>query len=108
MIQFAVLPDSIHTVIGSPVLNWPWRLEEIARFIPLLSVLSVQLTGGALIAAALTGNRMAAAPVWWLVSSALLLPIQYWVIVTQAATDNLTELLAESASVGSFLLAYDD
>jgi hypothetical protein len=104
MIQFAVLPDSIHTVIGSPVLNWPWRTEDIARFVPLLSVLSVQLTGGALLAAAITGSRLAVAPRWWFGSAALLLPIQYWVIVTQAATDNLTELMAGHASYGAFAL----
>lgn len=104
MIQFAVLPDSIHTVIGSPELSWPLRLEDIARFVPLISVLFVFLTGGALIAAAMTGSRMAAAPVWWLLSAAVLLPIQYWVVVTQAATDNLVELMADSASFGSFML----
>ena len=103
MIRYAVLPESIHNVIGYPVLNWPWQAEYIARFVPFLSVLSVQLTGGALLAAAITGKRTAAAPVWWLVSAALLFPIQYWVVVTWAATDNLTELMAGGASVGAFL-----
>lgn len=103
MVQFAVLPDSIHTVIGSPVLNWPMPLEDIARFVPLTSVVFVSLTGGALVAAAITGSRMAAAPIWWLLSAAVLLPIQYWSIVTQAATDNLVELMADSAGFGSFL-----
>ena len=104
IIQFAVLPNPIHAVIGSPVLNWPGRLEDIARLVPLLSVFAMQLTGGALIVAALTGSRMAMAPIWWLISAFLLWPLQYWVIVTQAATDNLTELIADSASFGAFLL----
>lgn len=104
MLQFAVLPESIHDVIGSPVLHWPWQMEYIARFLPLLSVLSVQLTGGALLVAAVTGNRIAAAPLWWIVSAAALFPIQYWVIVTQAGTDNLTELMAGNASIGACLL----
>ena len=103
ILQFAVLPESIHDVIGSPVLHWPWQTEYIARFVPLLSVLSVQLTGGALIAAAVTGSRMATAPLWWIVSATVLFPIQYWVIVSQAATDNLTELMAANASVGACL-----
>ena len=30
-------------------------------------------------------------------------PIQYWVVVTWAATDNLTELMAGGASLGAFL-----
>ena len=104
IVQFAVLPESIHDVIGSPVLHWPWQTEYISRFVPLLSVLFVQLTGGALIAAAVTGSRMAMAPLWWIVSATVLFPIQYWVIVTWAATDNLTELMAANASVGAFLL----
>lgn len=104
LLQFAVLPESIHDVIGSPVLNWPWQMEYIARFVPLLSVLAVQLTGGALIAFALTGRRAPVAAIWWLATAILLLPLQYWVIVSQAATDNLTELIANNASVGACLL----
>ena len=104
IVQFAVLPNSIHAVIGSPVLNWLGRLEEIARLVPLLSVFALQLTGGALIAAAITGSRMAMAPIWWLICGFVLWPLQYWVIVTQAATDNLTELMADSASFGAFML----
>ena len=37
------------------------------------------------------------APIWWLISAFLLWPLQYWVIVTQAATGNLTELIAAMA-----------
>ena len=103
IIQYAVLPESIHNVIGFPVLNWPWRAEYIARFVRFLSVLSVQLTGGALLAAAMTGKRTAMALFWWIASAGLLFPIQYWVVVTWAATDNLTELMAASASIGAFL-----
>ena len=44
------------------------------------------------------------APIWWLISALVLWPLQYWVIVTQAATDNLTELMADSASFGAFML----
>lgn len=104
MLRFAVPPEMIHKVIGAPVLGWPWVVEDIARFVPLVSVLSVQLTGGALLAAALTGAKTARAPVWWFASAAILFPIQYWVIVSQAATDNLTELMADDASAIACLL----
>jgi hypothetical protein len=85
-------------------LNWPWQTEYIARFVPLISVLSVQLIGGALVAEALTGKRLATAPLWWGLTVILLLPLQYWVVVSQADTDNLTELMANNASFGAFFL----
>jgi len=104
LLHFAVLPEAIHNVIGSPVLNWPWNMEYAARFVPLVSVLSVQLTGGALLAAALGGGRMGSAPLWWFACTALLSPVQYWIVVSEAATDNLTELMNNNASVQAFLL----
>lgn len=104
MLQFAVLPESIHDVVGSPVLKWPGETEMIARFVPLFSVLSVQLTGGALIAAVFSGNRIGPAFLWWLLTAGLLFPIQYWTVVSVAATDNITELIADNASVASCVL----
>jgi hypothetical protein len=104
LLRFAVLPESIHDVIGSPVLDWPLQLEYIARVVPLLSVLAVQITGGALLAEALMGTRMALAPVWWATTATVLFPIQYWVIVTQAGTDNLTELIGNNASAYACML----
>lgn len=104
MLRFAVLPESIHDVVGSPVLSWPWDTEMIARFVPLFSVLSVQLTGGALIAAAFARYRVRLALFWWFLTAGLLFPIQYWIIISEAATDNLTELIAHNASVISCLL----
>ena len=104
MLHFAVLPESIHDVVGSPVLKWPWETEMIARFVPLFSVISVQLTGGVLIAAVFTGNRIGLAILWWLLAAALLFPIQYWAVVSVAATDNITELIADNASVASCLM----
>jgi hypothetical protein len=103
MLHFAVLPEAIHDVIGSPILHWPGQTEYIARFVPLVSVLTLQLVGGALLAGALV-RRPAAGPLWWALSAFLLAPLQYGVIVSQAATDNLTELMANNAGFVAFLL----
>jgi hypothetical protein len=104
LVHLAVLPDAVHKVIGYPILGWPWEAENIARFVTLYSVVSIQLTAGALLATVLTGTKMIMAVVRWLLTAVLLLPIQYWVIVNQAATDNLTELMAGNASASAFLL----
>ena len=103
MLHFAVLPESIHDVIGSPTLQWAGQTEYVARFVPLVSVLTLQIVGGALLANA-GAVRRAAALLWWVLASILLLPLQYLVIVEQAATDNLTELMANGASGGAFLM----
>jgi hypothetical protein len=86
------------------VLGWPWEWEKIVRFVPLYSLLSTALTGAALAVLQAKGVRAGRALLVWLVCSAALFPLQYWVIVTKAATDNLTELMAGEGSVGAMLL----
>jgi len=103
LLQNAVLPESVHDIIGSPVLNWPDQIEYIYRFIPFISVFTLQLLGGILFSNASFG-RLAAARIWWVVTSFIFVPIQYLVIVKHSATDNLTELLADNASFTAFLL----
>lgn len=103
LLQFAVLPESIHDIIGSPVWNWPGQTEYIFRFVPFVSVLTLQFVGGALFLYSHFG-RLAAARLWWIITAIILMPIQYWIIVKQASTDNITELMANNASIGAFLL----
>ncbi|MEJ6005087.1 VanZ family protein [Paucibacter sp. AS339] len=108
LLQFAVLPESIHDVIGSPILGWPGQAEYVYRFIPLLSLFTLMFTGGAILAATLSGARIGLAGLWWILSALFLLPLQYHVIVLQAATDNLVELIAGrgSAEACAPLLGY--
>jgi len=104
MLNFAVLPESLHDVVGSPVLGWPWQWEIIGRFTALFGVLSLLFTGAALVVAALRGFVKKRVLLVWAATCALLLPIMHWVVVTQAGTDNLTELMAGGGGLYSSVL----
>ncbi|MCB2043597.1 MAG: hypothetical protein KDH48_23990, partial [Rhodoferax sp.] len=105
-LRYAVLPESIHDVVGSPVLGWPWDTEVMARLTTLLSTIGTPLMAGALLVTALNAERVGSTPVWLALFVALLFPVQYAVIVTWAGTDNLTELMASNASIGAFALLF--
>ncbi|KIO49374.1 VanZ family protein [Nitrosospira sp. NpAV] len=103
----AVPSESIHDIVGSPVLNWPWEWEILGRFLALFSLWSVAATGGAVIAArrSLSGARSAqSALLGWTIGACLLVPISYYIVVRAASTDNLVELMAGNGSVSAFLL----
>lgn len=87
----AVPGESLHDLVGSPVLNWAWQWESGLRWIALAAV-----PGGLLYAAAQTvrrwrGLRLSAMHFWAVLP---ILGLAYWGVVVQAATDNLTELIA--------------
>lgn len=103
LFMYSVLPEEIHNFIGNPVLDWPGLTEYIARFVPLVSVLTLQLIGGVLFSAS-RAKGYGTARAWWLVTLMVMAPFQYWVIVTKAATDNLTELIAHNAGFDAFML----
>lgn len=87
-------------LVGTMRLPWPEHLEAWARLTVLLGAPAWLLLGGSLLAWARTPRipaRCALLAVW-LALSCVLLPFAYWVIVVEAATDNLVELLADDAS----------
>lgn len=94
LIIMAVPSESIHDLVGSPILGWTGKIESMARLTALFAALSLLLTGGAWMArTALTGHR--GAGLWaWSASALILLMLAHWVVVERAATDNLTELMA--------------
>jgi VanZ family protein len=106
LLRLGVPLESIHDIVGSPVLGWPWEWEMIGRFAALFSVVSLLLTAGALAAGTINGHGGGRAWPVWLAAAAAMLPAAHWVVVTQAATDNLTELMAGGGGwVPSLLLA---
>jgi hypothetical protein len=91
LLRAAVPEESLFDLVGSPILNWPRSLELGVRWMALAAV-----PGSVLYLAAQTvrrwrGRRLGALHFW---AAALPLGLAYWGVVAQAATDNLTELIA--------------
>lgn len=107
LLWFAVPSESIHDIVGSPVLAWPGKWELLGRFLALFSLWSVAATAGAVTAAwrFLPGVKGAkSALLGWAIGACLFIPISYYIVVAAASTDNLVELIADNGSVGAFLL----
>lgn len=108
LLRSAVPMESVHDIVGSPVLDWPWEWELLGRFLALYGVVVFLLTGGALLAMRLCAGRRGAAVLYWFSIALVLLPLSYWVVVRGAATDNLTELMRDDGSIvaGGWLALY--
>ena len=92
-LRLSVPLESIHDIVGSPVLGWFWELELIGRYVALHSAMALPLLGAIILTASLsrTGQKGLLA-IWCLWSLLLAWPLHV-VIVSYAATDNLTELM---------------
>ncbi len=104
LLRFAVPMESIHDIVGSPVLGWPWEWEMLGRFLALFSFWTVAAAAGGIIAAWRILPNSKSALLAWAAGACLLIPISYYIVVVTAATDNLVELIASNGSAGAFLL----
>jgi hypothetical protein len=87
----AVPAESLHDILGSPILGWSGDWELLLRFLGLMAAPALIATAMAIIVrpsgrrrrglAALFPTLLIAAPLW------------HYTVVIQAATDNITELL---------------
>lgn len=103
LLRMAAPLEMIHKIVGSPILDWPWEWESIGRFIGLFAIWSV-LSFGAGFIALRSWLSKAGGLLWaWIVAALILLPIAYVVVIQQAATDNLTELLVGAGTPTAFL-----
>lgn len=101
LLRIGVPLESLHDVLGSPVLGWPWEWELLGRFVILWVALSLQVgLAFLMVDVLLDPRRLPVLLNGFLVSALLAWPL-YEGVVTQAATDNLTELLASGASFGA-------
>jgi len=87
----AVPREALHDVVGSPVLGWPWHWETGLRWIALAAAPGTLIYLAAQSVRRWRGLRLGAMHFW---AAVPVLAIAYWGVVSQAATDNLTELLA--------------
>jgi glycopeptide antibiotics resistance protein len=105
-LRLSVPLESIHDIVGTPILGWPWEWELLLRFIALHQVIAMQLVGAVLITATLYRPAHLVGLVYWIVTVLLLAWPLHLVVVEWAATDNLTELMRDGGSfLSSSLLA---
>ncbi|OAI11871.1 MULTISPECIES: VanZ family protein [Methylomonas] len=95
MVRLCLPLESLHDIVGSPILPVNADLELAVRFLGLFGVFSILQQGGnhlALLPLARSGHfarLFVVGGVW----AAVVLPLGFWIVVDRAATDNLTELL---------------
>lgn len=98
LLRAGVPTESMDDIVGSPVLGWPWEWERLGRFIALWMALSLQIAGGFALAATLgNAHRLPLLLNWAIVATVAAAPL-FHVVITHAATDNLTELVAQNSS----------
>jgi len=103
-LRISVPMESIYDIVGTPILNWLWEWELLGRFVALFGMFSLFLTGGAMVVALLQYHNLFFRFIWrWIIVVIILLPIIYWIVIKQASTDNLTELMAGRGSWYSIL-----
>lgn len=100
-LRLTIALPMLHKVIGSPVLAWPGFTEDITRFLALHFALLLPLCGGAALTQMLRRPEALAGLLYWLLVVAAVAWPLHWVIVEQAATDNLTELMRNGGSFGT-------
>jgi VanZ family protein len=104
LLRLAVPMESIHDIVGSPILDWPWEWELLGRFLALFGFWSTAMIGGALVASRPLVPHFNSALIGWSAGACVLVPLTYYVVVAEASTDNLVELIANNGGVGAFLL----
>lgn len=98
LLRVGVPLESIHDVVGSPVLEWSWEWERLLRFMALWTAIGLQVGLACLFVAMLLNPRRLPAFVNGLLVTVLLAYPLHWAVVERAATDNLVELMAHQAS----------
>ena len=99
LLRATVSVESLWDIVGYPVLHGPGDWEIAGRFVALFAVVWTLIAGGAAVALALDPDDGRAAFVAWLPPALVTLIPCYLVVVTWAATDNLTELIRGGGSV---------
>ncbi len=98
LIRLSAPLESIHDIVGSPTLTIiPAELELFLRLMAFFGIFSLLLFGAVMMVNSLLGSypHLFKYYVAGFVSFIILLPIYYWGVVLEAATDNIIELLPD-------------
>ncbi len=98
LIRLSCPMESIHDIVGSPILSSiPAELEIFLRLIAFFGIFSLLLFGAVLMVDSLLGCYPSLFRYYLtgFISFIVLLPILYWGVVLEAATDNIIELLPD-------------
>lgn len=90
--------ESIHDIVGSPILtNISAELELFLRFMAFFGIFSLLFFGAIMMVHSLLGYypHLLKYYITGFAGLIILLPIYYWGVVLEAATDNIIELLAD-------------
>jgi hypothetical protein len=94
----------LHKVIGTPVLGWSGMWEDLGRYLALHLCFLLPLCGSAAFVQTTRNPAALGRFLYWLVLVAVLAWPLHWVVVEQAATDNLVELMRGGGDFGTSTL----
>ncbi len=94
LLRLSVPLESIHDIVGYPVISTTGGLESLFRFVALFSLPSWALIGGIIILFHRSANRL----LLWALFGAIIIVTWHWLVVRFAATDNLTELFLDGGN----------
>ena len=104
LLRWGVPRESLHDIVGAPVLGWPWDWELLLRFLALHQAVATQMVGAVFLVALVCRPALLPALLWWLVVGLLCAWPLHLVIVEGAVTDNLTELMRGGGSLSASTL----
>lgn len=108
LVSFVVVRSTLplvmlYKVIGNPTLGWDGPWEDIGRFVALHACVLLPLLGAALLVRTVQRPRTGTDLLYWLLVMLVLFWPLHWVVVEQAGTDNLVELMRGGGSLGASL-----
>lgn len=108
LVGFAVLRlgvplTMLHKVIGDPVLGWGGPWEDLGRYLALHACVLMPVLGAAWLVRTVRQPRALPGLLAWALGMALLFGPLHWVVVVQAGTDNLVELMRDGGGIGTSL-----
>lgn len=104
LLRLSVPMESIHDIVGAPVLGWIWEWELIGRYLSLHGAIALQIIGATVLLGILCDKYRLELFLTWIIWSSLLAWPIHWIVVTRAATDNLTELMLGGGTFASSTL----